>query len=318
LRAESAAAMRVILARRTSARRRLHRCSPAVLAALLALAPAATAAPVRLGTSLSAPVVDSAAGRVAWQPDAGSIRVLDLGAGRPARALVLPPGCAPAHPGALRGARLVLECGDGAARLLDVSTGAAGAVPGATAAGIGGPDSGVMTAGRVWAEGWTGTATVFFRLDGSAVERGDGTARVLPDLDADGLWRPICAPLARTLSEDDEDERRFLPYSYSPPLGLDHRAFDYRPLRVDRCGRGRPLRLSGCARACVAVHLGAGSVAWRERRRIRLYRATTRSARTWRARRFGRLAEPFPTRAHVVVTTGSYGAYSVWSVRAPS
>jgi hypothetical protein len=283
----------------------------------LALAQAASAAPVRLGTSLSAPVVDAGAGRVVWQPDPGSIRVLDLGAAAPARALALPPDCAPGQHGALRGDRHVLECAAGP-RLLDLASGAAGPVPGAAAAGIGGADSGVLSAGRVWAEGWTGTLGVFFRLDGSAVERGEGTARELPDLDATALWRPICAPLARTVSEDDEDERRFLPYSYSPPLGLDHRLFDYRPLRVDRCGRARPLRLSGCERACVAVQLGAGSVAWRERGRIRLYRGTTRTTRAWRARRFGRRATPFPTREHAVVTTGRYGAYSVWSVRAPT
>ena len=86
----------------------------------------------------------------------------------------------------------------------------------------------------------------------------------------------MCAPLQRTLAEDDEDERRFLPYAYSPPLGLDLRAFPYRPLRVERCGRERPLRLSRCRRACVAVHLGAGSIAWRERGRIRLYRGASR------------------------------------------
>ena len=290
----------------------------ATLALLLGLAAPAAGAPTRLGTSLSAPVVDSPAGRVVWQPDAGSIRVLDLGAGAPARQLALPEGCRPGDPGALRGDRLVLACAEGP-RLLDLPTGASGPVPGAAAAGIGGPDSGVTSAGRVWAEGWMPDATtVFFRLDGSAVERGDGAAGELPDLDFAGLWRPICAPLERTLSEDDEDERRFLPFAYSPPLGLDLRSFPYRPLRVERCGRERPLRLSDCARACVAVHLGAGSVAWRERGRIRLYRGASRRTARWRARRFGRLAEPVPTRGHVVVTAGRYGAYSVWSVPAPT
>ena len=118
--------------------------------------------------------------------------------------------------------------------------------------------------------------SVFFALDGSAVERGDGAAGELPDLDSAALWRPMCAPLQRTLAEDDEDERRFLPFAYAPPLGLDLRAFPYRPLRVERCGRERPLRLSRCRRACVAVHLGAGSIAWRERGRIRLYRGVSR------------------------------------------
>ncbi len=284
---------------------------------LPALAAPAKAAPARLGTSLTAPVVDAAAGRVVWHPDAGSIRVLDLGLGAPARALALPEGCRPGDPGALRGDRLVLACAAGS-RLLDLATGAAGPVPGAAAAGIGGPDSGVISVGRVWAEGWTRGASVFFTLGGAAVETGDGTARELPDLDSAALWRPICAPLQRTLSEDDEDERRFLPYAYSPPLGLDQRVFDSRPLRVDRCGRRRPLRLSGCERACAAVHLGAGAIAWRERGRIRLYRGTTGDTSRWRADRFGRRPEPFPTRGHVVVTAGRYGAYAVWSVRAAS
>jgi hypothetical protein len=66
------------------------------------------------------------------------------------------------------------------------------------------------------------------------------------------------------------------------------------------------------------VHLGAGSVAWLERGRIRLYRGANGGTRQWRARRFGQLAEPFPTRRHVVVTTGRFGAYSVWSVPAPT
>jgi len=284
---------------------------------LAALVAPAQAAPARLGTSLSPPLVDSAAGRVAWQPDAGSIRVLDLGSGAPARALALPQGCSPGDPGALRGDRLVLACAEGP-RLLDLATGTAGPVPGAAAAGIGGPDSGVISAGRVWAEGWAHGASVLFALDGAAVDRGDGTARTLPDLDAAALWQPICAPLERTLSEEDEDERRFLPYSYSPPLGLDQRVFDYRPLRVDTCGRERPLRLSACERACAAVHLGAGAIAWREHGRIRLYRGATRGSSRWRASRFGRAPEPFPTRGHVVVTGGRYGAYSVWSLPAPT
>jgi hypothetical protein len=289
----------------------------ATLALLLALAAPASAAPARLGTSLTAPAVDSPAGRVVWQPDAGSIRVLDLAGGAPARALALPDGCRPGDPAALRGDRLILACAEGS-RLMDVATGATGPVPGAGAAGIGGPDSGVFSAGSVWAEGWTRDAAVFFRLDGTAVERGDGTARQLPDLDAEDLWRPLCAPLERTRSEDDEDERAFLPFAYSPPLGLDLRVFPYRALRVERCGHERALRLSRCRHACVAVHLGAGSVAWREPGRIRLYRGATRRTREWPARRFGRLAEPVPTREHLVVTTGRYGAYAVWAQRAPT
>jgi hypothetical protein len=289
----------------------------AAAALLIATAAPAAAAPARLGTSLTAPVVEAAAGRVVWQPDAGSIRVFDLGAGEPARPLGLPAGCRPGDPGALRGDGLVLACAEGS-RLLDLVTGAAGPVPGAEAAGIAGADSGVLSAGRLWAEGWTRDESVFFRLDGSAVDRGEGTARELPDLDAPELWRPMCAPLERTRADEDEDQRAYLPYAYSPPLGLDHRAFDYRPLRVDRCGRARRLRLSRCRRACVAVQVGAGSIAWRERGRIRLYRGASGRSASWRARRFGRMAEPMPTRGHVVVTAGRYGAYSLWSVRAPT
>lgn len=293
------------------------RTAVATAALLLMLAAPAAAAPTRLGTSLTAPVVDSSAGRVVWQPDAGSIRVFDLGAGSPARALGVPAGCRSGDPGALRGDRLVLACPDGS-RLLELRSGAVGPVPGAATAGIGGPESGVLSAGRVWAEGWDRDAAVFFRLDGTAVDRGEGTAGQLPDLDAPELWRPICAPLQRTRSSDGEEERTYLPYAYSPPLGLEHRAFDYRALRVERCGRKRSLRLSRCRRACVAVHLGAGSVAWRERGRIRLYRGTSHRRLRWRARRFGREAQPYPTRDHVIVAAGRYGAYSVWTARAPT
>jgi hypothetical protein len=300
---------------------------PATIVLLLVLAAPAQAAPTRLGTSISHPVVDSTAGRVVWQPGAGSIRTYDLGSGAPARALGVPAGCEPAGRGALRGDRLVLACAGtdptssgstGGPRLLDLATGASGPVPGAGAAGIGGPDSGVASAGRVWAEGWTRDSTVYFTLDGSAVERGDGAANELPNLDAPELWEPMCAPFRRSRGDLEEDERRWLPYDYSPPLGLGYRRYDYRALRVDRCGRERPLRLSRCKRACAAVHLGAGSVAWRERGRIRLYRGESGRRAHWRARRFGRMAEPFPTRRHVVVTAGSYGAYSLWIVRAPS
>jgi hypothetical protein len=66
------------------------------------------------------------------------------------------------------------------------------------------------------------------------------------------------------------------------------------------------------------VHVGAGSIAWRERGRIRLYRGASGRRADWRARRFGRMADPFPTRGHLVVTTGRYGAYTLWSVRAPT
>jgi hypothetical protein len=288
---------------------------PATLALLLVLAAPAAGAPTRLGTSLSATVVDATAGRVVWQPDAGSIRVFDLGAGEPARPFGIPPGCGPGGEGALRGDRLVLACADGA-RLMDLASGAAQPVPGAAAAGIGGPDSGVLSAGSVWAEGWTRDATVFFELAGARVDRSEGAANELPELDSPSLWRRMCAPLTRT--RDRDGYRRFLPYAYSPPLGLDHRAFPYRPLRVDRCGRERTLRLSRCRRACVAAHVGAGSVAWRERGRIRLYRGATRRRASWPAREFGPQADPFPTRRHVVVTAGRYGAYSVWTVQAPT
>jgi hypothetical protein len=286
------------------------------LAAALAFADPAGAAPTRLGTSLSPPAVDSAAGRVVWQPDAGSIRVFDLGAGEPARAVGLPAGCAPAGPAALRGDRLVLACGE-APRLLDLATGASGPVPGAAEAGIGGPDSGVTSVGRVWGEGWSRDTTVYFALDGSAVEGGAGAADELPDLDAAQLWSRMCAPLSRR--RDEEEFRTYLPYDYSPPLGLSHRQFDYRALRVDRCGRERRLRLSRCKRACAAVQVGAGSVAWRERGRIRLYRGTSRRRASWPARRFGPRPYAVPIRRHVVVVAGRFGtAYSVWSVRAPT
>jgi hypothetical protein len=295
------------------------------LAAVTLAAPAA-AAPTRLGTSLSAPVVDASAGRVVWQPDAGSIRVFELGAAAPARLIGLPAGCQPAGPGALRDDRLVLACDEtrptssgstGGPRLLDVATGVSGPVPGAAAAGIGGPDSGVTSVGRRWGEGWSAGATVFFALDGSAVERGAGAANELPDLDAPQLWRRMCGALSRR--RDEEGFRRYLPYEYSPPLGLSYRRFDYRALRVDRCGRERPLRLSRCKRACTAVTLGAGSVAWRERGRIRLYRGASRRRASWPARRFGARAYAVPTRRHVVLVAGRYGtAYTVWSVRAPT
>jgi hypothetical protein len=287
------------------------------LVALLALAAPAAAAPTRLGTSLRLPLVDSAASRVVWQPDAGSIRVLDLRSGVPARPLGLPAGCVPGQSGALRGDRLVLTCHDGN-RVLDVRSGASGPVPGAAAAGIGGPDSGVLSVGRVWAEGFDDDLPVFFTLDGLTAETSFGTARTLPDLDSTRLWRRMCAPLRRSPDELYDSGPGFLPYAYSPPLGHSYRLFDYRPLRVDRCGHERSLRLSRCRRACTAVHLGAGSIAWRERGRIRLYRGASRRRGHWRARGFGRLAEPVPTRRHVVVTAGRYGAYSVWSVRAPT
>jgi hypothetical protein len=126
----------------------------------------------------------------------------------------------------------------------------------------------------------------------------------------------MCAPLTRAL--DADGYRRFLPYQYSPPLGLGHRAFDYRALRVDRCGRERRLRLSRCKRACADVNLGAGSVAWRERGRIQLYRGRSGRRASWPARAFGPRPVPRPTRRHVVVAAGRYGtARSVWIVRAP-
>jgi hypothetical protein len=291
------------------------------VAALLVLAAPAGAAPTRLGRSMSAPVVDSTAGRIVWQPDAGSLRLFELGARKPARPVGVPIGCRPT-PHGLRGDRLLLSCAEGN-RLLELRTGVAGAVPGWEAARAGASESIVLALGRVWGEGvllapQCCDATVFFRLDGTATDRTEGASNELPDLDAPQLWRRMCAPLERTRDDNDEDERSFLPYAYSPPLGLAHRAFDYRPLRVDRCGHERSLRLSRCRRACTAVHLGAGSIAWRERGRIRLYRGASRRRGHWRARRFGRLAEPVPTRRHVVVTAGRYGAYSVWSVRAPT
>ena len=284
---------------------------------LLLLATPAAAAPRRLGTSLTPPLVDAAPGRVVWQPDSSSIRVLDLGAGEPARQLGMPAGCRSGDAGALRGDRLVLSCPYGA-RLLDLAGGSAAPVPGAEAAGIGGPDSGVLSVGRVWAEGFTNAGPVFFTLDGLNVEKSDGAATQLPDLDDAQLWRPLCPPLRRAPDRYYEDGRGYLPYAYSPPLGLSHRAFPYRALRVGRCGRERPLRISRCKRPCVAAQLGAGSVAWRERGRIRLYRGASRRRASWPARRFGRDAVPVPTRAHVVVTTGRHGAYAVWSVRAPT
>ena len=293
----------------------------ATLALLLALAAPASAAPLRLGTSITQPVVDSTAGRVVWQPDAGSIRLLDVGAGSPARPIGLPAGCQPS-PRGLRGDRLLLDCTTGN-MLLDLRGGAGGPVPGWEAARAGGWQSWVVAIGRVWGEGALLAriccdATVYFELAGTRIDRSEGAADELPDLDSPQLWRRMCSPLTRTRATAIEEQHTFLPYSYSPPLGLDYRAFPYRPLRVDRCGRERPLRLSRCPSACVAVHVGAGSVAWREPGRIRLYRGASRRSREWPVRRFGRLAEPVPTRDHVVVTTGRYGAYTVWAQRAPT
>jgi hypothetical protein len=295
------------------------RTAPATLGLLLLLAAPAAAGPTRLGTSITRPVVDAAAERVVWQPDAGSIRVLDLGAGQPARPLALPPACQPAR---LAGDRLLLDCADGS-MLLDVAGGAAGPVPGWDAARAGAARASVLAVGRVWGEGVLLAdpccdAIVHFELASGRVDTGAGAANELPDLDSAALWRPMCAPLTRTPASEPVEQQSYLPYAYSPPLGLGYRAYDLRPLRVDRCGRERPLRLSRCRDACVAVRLGAGAVAWREHGRIRLYRGAGGARAEWRARAFGRRAEPLPTRAHVVVLAGAFGAYAVWSVRAPS
>src|SRR5215211_144990 len=88
-RVEVAAAMRLIL----------------TLGLLLGVAAPAAAAPTRLGTSVTAPVVDSAADRVVWQPDRATILARDIGAGKPARALAMPPGCSFAGRGSLRADR---------------------------------------------------------------------------------------------------------------------------------------------------------------------------------------------------------------------
>jgi hypothetical protein len=160
---------------------------------------------------------------------------------------------------------------------------------------------------------------VRFALDGRSPIWAEGRRSEVPDLDRPSLWRPLCAPLQRQrLPQPDLGAGpKFAAFAYSPPFGRSMRdrfelAQGHAPLRVGRCGHARPVTLSHCRDGCRAVRFGAGAVAWVQRQRIHVYRATGRPT-SRSTRPFGARAVAIPTPHALVVSTGGRGQpFSIW------
>ena len=247
-----------------------------------------------LGTSLSAPLVDLPR-RVVWQPDAGSIRLVDLGAGAGAGARAAG-RCRRAAP-----ARCAATGCCWLRRRQQAARPARPARPGRCRRG-GRPRRRPASAcprpggsGREGACSPPAATTVFWRSTARRSTRRRRRANQLPDLDSPQRRRPVCAPLARTLAVADEDQRRSSP-TYSRPAGATSaRTTTGRCASTAAAASGRAAQpLPRAAPPCTRRRLGRLARA----RPHRLYRGTSRRTVALAPAASAASPEPFPTRGH--------------------
>ena len=127
------------------------------------------------------------------------------------------------------------------------------------------------------------------------VDRGDGAARYVDDLDLPRLTRRMCSPLRKQPNPDydlDWDYAEYLPYQYDGGFGL---YFDQGRWTLDRCGRGSYALLPAGAGA---ARLTAGRVTWTKGRQVAAYDAPRRRSLRWGLAQI----DPAATRARVAHT----------------
>lgn len=142
--------------------------------------------------------------------------------------------------------------------------------------------------------------------------------REVEDLDEPGLYRKLCAPLARDPSpyyEDTGTQRNgnpYLPYAYEPPYGLRHNGGQ---LTVDRCGSSDLVYLDGRARSS---QLLGGWVTWVRGQRVNAFFPGRRQRFSWRFDQRDAATESklfaAHTRSHVFVSTSPRAQPGTWRV----
>ena len=234
------------------------------------------AAPGKLLTSSAVSRLVSDGTRfAAYQPGLGTLRVLDSRTGA-WREMPIPAGCDTRFdqggPVAIGGGVALLECGQSgywpSAQVLDLGTGAVVGRIGASQLD-GRLDSSILDSewsavGSTWAlltysgNHYSGQAAVNWRTGlvrdlGPASDPGPATSAL--DLDAPGLFRPLCAPLRRLPWQDPQwSTDRYLPLLYEAPFAAGPARFDG-TLTVRRCGSSVGETISPGA---LSLQLGAG------------------------------------------------------------
>ncbi len=124
------------------------------------------------------------------------------------------------------------------------------------------------------------------RRSGATIDTfwGPGLADLYPDLDEAALYTPLCVPLRRRATVNDdpyESLPHWLPYQYRPPYGLSS---DRRPLigrlLLDRCGSTKSVAVGRCSPDCGSVQLGRRAVVWTRGRSVAAYLISKRRSRS--------------------------------------
>jgi hypothetical protein len=273
-----------------------------VVAALLAVAAPATAhaaAAVEVETATEGQTLSDGDRFAAWTHD-GAVRVLDETTQATA-SFPLPAGC---HaPAAIGDGRLAADCGE-QLDLLDIASATWSAVPATRAlrSVLDADSFGIDAVGRVWiavtvATGYHGPVYPAWieRATGRVVTDDLGDVNTHADLDAPGLWAPLCAPLHR---RRDPDYDPLEPYGspFLEPTMAGRRGIDVAhsgALVMRRCGT-RKARVITRSRTWGRAWIGASRVSWIDQRgipalegdprghgRVRTYDAVTGRVRSW-------------------------------------
>jgi hypothetical protein len=246
----------------------------AVIASATATAPgAAGAAPPLKAIGAATNVIGDGAHRVAYQPDAGSVVVLDERTWQRSR-LPAPAGCTLGGFGA---GKVLWSCSsnmgvDLRGVVTSVRTGQSHDLPPQPPwAGDGSEAQAFVAIGSRWAQvygagyrsykdAWVDVRT------GAQAPAHRRTRREVADLNTAGLWRPLCRPL--TVPSFDADTLGVIPspMAYRPPYAaaVETTEYDVDRLLLWRCGevRGRVIAHCRGAVSCTTPLLTDRAVAW--------------------------------------------------------
>jgi hypothetical protein len=252
----------------------------AILASVVLLAAPAVAAGdpfLPFADGAASPAIGDGERFAAFMSDPRTVHVMDRGFESD---VPVPSSCAdPVVLEDVGGGQALVNCGDrgvvgaeGDPLLLDLVTGAWHEPPGARRLlhqiRSGDESASFSEVGEHWlggeANGYHSYGALWLAWRTGVFEDDEGDAGQMPDLDAPGLFVPLCRPLVRaTEHEYDQtgDGPRFVRFPYEPP-------FAYVGLAVRRCGSRRRTLIDMAGHG---VQVGGGLVTWLRDDTVRAY-----------------------------------------------
>jgi hypothetical protein len=323
-----------------------------IAALLLALAPAAAAAPkkphfyllgVGDGAAISDGQRDVAFSRSSW------IVFYDFGLEFPYGRIVGVPTCAdPYYPrlatlGAVGAGKVGWSCGTSERLPLveDVATGAV--TPAADPSGFLSDGAAYVDAiGSQWmtvmVTGYHSFVPEYYGLASGRWRYELGAATQTADLNDPALAERMCDPLHRTLAPNDDPyntESEYDPYYYEPPYGVNVEESDATGVRIPKlitvqhCGSQKVWVVSHCKLSCYDVSYSAGLVTWFDNRAFRAYAPRLRRLYSWQLSDFFRPGLPAVrhpgvafthTRTRLIASVPPHRGgrdWTIWAARMP-